>query len=115
MADGCIKALEEMGVEKPVYLSGQDATIDGVKNIVAGKQQMTAFHPLKEAASQAAEVMLMLVRNDSKVSSLINDTTNNGQIDVPTLKVPSIAVTKENVDQVLIKEAKFYTREQIYE
>lgn len=115
MADGCIGVLEKLDAEKQVYISGQDATIDGVKNIVAGKQQMTAFHPLKESASQAAEVMLRLVTNNSKVNDMISGTTNNGQMDVPTLRVPSIAVTKDNVDKVLIQEAKFYTREQIYE
>ena len=115
IANGCIEVLEKHQVDKPVYISGQDATINGVKNIVAGKQQMTAFHPLKESASQAAEVMLLLVANDKKINDFISGTTNNGQIEVPTLRVPSIAVTRDNIDQVLIKETKFYTYEQIYE
>ncbi|WP_430815408.1 substrate-binding domain-containing protein [Carboxylicivirga sp. RSCT41] len=115
IANGCIEVLEKYNVDKPVYISGQDATINGVRNIVAGKQQMTAFHPLKESASQAAEAMLLLVSNDKKINDLISGTTNNGQIEVPTLRVPSIAVTRDNVDQVLIKDTGFYTYEEIYE
>ncbi|WP_234445806.1 substrate-binding domain-containing protein [Carboxylicivirga marina] len=114
MSGGCIRVLGERNEEKVVYISGQDATVEGVKNIVAGKQQMTAFHPLKDTGSKAAEIMLQLVANEKKAEKMANSYTNNGQIDVPTVKVPSIAVTKSNVKKVLVDDAKFYTYEEIY-
>ncbi len=115
IANGCIKVLEAQGVEKPVYICGQDATIEGVRNIIAGKQQMTAFHPLKEAATKAGEILIELVKNETKAKAMATDNVNNGQVDVPTIKVPSIDITKGNLEQVLIKETGFYTREEIYQ
>lgn len=114
ISEGCIGVLEKYGVAKPVYISGQDATIEGVRNILAGKQQMTSFHPLKEAAVKAAEVLIELVRHERKEKDLAVAFVNNGQIDVPTIKIPSVSITKENLEQVLIKETGFYKREQIY-
>ncbi|MBS2213361.1 substrate-binding domain-containing protein [Carboxylicivirga mesophila] len=114
IANSCIEVLERYGNDKTVYISGQDATIDGAKNVLAGKQQMTAFHPLKDAANKAAEVMIELVKNERKARQMANAEVNNGQVNVPTVKIPSVSITKENIEKVLIDETQFYTREQIY-
>ncbi|WP_185969069.1 substrate-binding domain-containing protein [Carboxylicivirga sp. M1479] len=114
MAQGCIQVLEKHGVEKPVYITGQDATLEGVRNIVAGKQQMTAYHPSKETAYKSAEVLMMLVNNDSGLKSMHSGFVNNGQKDVPNVRVSSIAITKDNIDKVLIQETASYTRDEVY-
>ncbi|WP_439184387.1 substrate-binding domain-containing protein [Carboxylicivirga taeanensis] len=114
IANGCIDVIENYDGAKQVFISGQDATIEGAKNIMAGKQQMTAFHPLNEASTKAAEVLIKLVKNKSKGRDLANSAVNNGQKDVPTVKIPSVALTKENLEKVLINETGFYKREQLY-
>ncbi len=114
IADACVKVLEEREIISKVYITGQDAELRGVKNILAGKQQMTAFHPLKQIAEQAAELVLKMLENENELNKANLSYTNNGQKDVPTLKVVSIAVTKENLNKVLIEESGFYTKEEVY-
>jgi len=114
IADACVSVLKEHGVETPVYITGQDAEMRGVRNILAGKQQMTAFHPLKKIAEQSVELIVKMLRDEKEFRKANLSITNNGQKDVPTLKVASIAVTKENLDKVLIEESGFYTKEEVY-
>jgi len=114
MSNACIEVLEEQGVKKKVFVSGQDATLEGARNVVNGKQQMTAFHALEESGKSAAKVMLQLIANDKKAQEMATTFVNNGEKEVPTLQIPSIAVVKENVDQVLINDSKFYSYEEIH-
>lgn len=114
MSNACIQVLEKHNVQKEVYITGQDATIEGAKNIIAGKQLMTAFHPLEKAANKAAEVMLLMLNDEKKLKDLGLEKTYNGMMDVPTLRIPSIAVTRDNIDKVLIEDSGFYKREDIY-
>lgn len=114
MADACIQLIDNRNIDKHVYISGQDATLDGAKNIINGKQQMTAFHPLKEAANKAAEAMIQLIVAKKSAKDIATSTVNNGKMDVPVLKIPSVAVTQDNVDKVLIHDSGFYTHDEIY-
>jgi len=114
IADASVRVLEEHNITSPVYITGQDAELRGVKNILAGKQQMTAFHPLKIIAEQAAELVVLMLKNEKKFNKTNLSYTNNGQKEVPTLKVASIAVTKENLNKVLIDDSGFYSKEEVY-
>ncbi len=113
IASGCIEVIDRYDSDKPVYISGQDATIEGAKHVLSGQQQMTAFHPLKEASTKAAEVLIELVQNERKAKAMANSLVNNGQKDVPAVKIPSVIITKDNLEKVLIEETGFYTREQL--
>ncbi|WP_430812848.1 MULTISPECIES: substrate-binding domain-containing protein [unclassified Carboxylicivirga] len=113
IAAGCIEVLKKHNVDKEVFISGQDATLEGVRNIMAGHQQMTAFHPLKKTSEQAAAVMLQLVAGKQKANQLSTATINNGQKEVPVLQIPSVAITRDNLEQVLVDEMGFYTRQEV--
>jgi len=114
IADACVQVLQKHGITTPVYICGQDAEMRAVKNLINGKQQMTAFHPLKKIAEQSADLVVKMIRDDKALSEMELSYTNNGQMEIPTLKVPSIAVTKQNLDKVLIEDSGFYTREEVY-
>jgi len=111
IADAVIKVLEEYNYTD-VAVTGQDATLQGVKNIIAGKQTMTVFHPLKTNAYRAAELAIDLANNKLPEKSELNY-VNNGLIDVPTIKIGSIPITKDNIDEVLI-DSGFFTKEEVY-
>lgn len=87
----------------PVILSGQDATIAGLQNIISGWQTMTVYKPIKleaEAAAQAAIRML----NGEDISAITANSINNGQKDIPFVKLSPIAVTKANIAQTVIAD-----------
>lgn len=110
MAEAVIQVLEKNNMLEGVYITGQDAELRGVRNIVAGKQLMTAYHPLKTIAYTSAELTIKLLKGE-KIEP--DGYTNNGLVDVPTIMIKSIAVNKDNVDEVLIKTG-VYTKEEVY-
>ena len=59
LANSAINALEAAGVG-PVPVSGQDATVAGMQNILLGKQTMSVYKPIEAEASVAAAAALAL-------------------------------------------------------
>ncbi|MCU4174973.1 substrate-binding domain-containing protein [Carboxylicivirga sp. N1Y90] len=112
IAESVIHMLERNNLMENVYITGQDAELRAIKNIIDGKQVMTVFHPLKEIAYQVAELAVNL-GNDKMPEKSELSYINNGLIDVPTIKMNSKAVTIENIDEVLIKSGT-YTKEEVY-
>jgi D-xylose transport system substrate-binding protein len=111
MAMGTIDVLKKYGLEGKVFVTGQDALIESVKNIYNGSQSLTIYHPHKTLGYKTAELADKILQGD-KISRLANASTFNGFGNIPTLKIKSIKVTKDNLDNELIKTGEF-TREQI--
>jgi D-xylose transport system substrate-binding protein len=114
MTEGVITVLEKFGF-KPgdVMLTGQDAELQAIKNIVSGWQLVTFYHPLKQLAYAAAEAAVGLA-NDKLPEKYKITYTDNMLMKVPTIKIPSTPVVKENIDKILIKQG-IYTKEQLYQ
>src|SRR4029450_2933627 len=54
-AGGVVQALETEARAGKVLVSGQDATLDAIRRIVAGTQAMTVYKPLRPLAREAAQ------------------------------------------------------------
>jgi D-xylose transport system substrate-binding protein len=65
---------------------------------------MTVYKPIKPEAEAAAEIAVALVRGEDPPSGLINSETDNGQEQVPTVLIKTVAVTKDNVQDTVIKD-----------
>ncbi len=112
MSDGVIDVLKKYDLNGKVFVTGQDAEISACKNLLSGDQIVTVFHPLKTIAETAAQIAIEMAQGHS-LKEFENSTENNGKYEVPTHRVNSIAVTKDNLDKVLIKSG-FYKKEDIY-
>jgi D-xylose transport system substrate-binding protein len=79
---------------KPIALSGQDATVQGVQNIISGWQTMTVYKyvPLEANAAAAAAVALL---KHKKIPG-VNGFRKNGSKREPTVQLPVISITKAN-------------------
>lgn len=109
-AGGAIQALSAQGLAGKVAISGQDADLAAIKRIVDGSQTMTVYKPITNLADKAAEISVALGKEE-KVAS--NSTLNNGAKDVPAYLLEPVVVTKENIDETVIKDG-FHTKEAIY-
>ncbi|MEW2297178.1 sugar ABC transporter substrate-binding protein [Streptomyces sp. NPDC006743] len=110
MAGGAITALKAAGVNVPV--TGQDAELAGVQRILAGDQYMSIFKSYPTEANVAAEMAVALAKGtglDSIAKTKVDSDSTKG---VPALLVPVISLTKDNVNETVIKEG-FYTAAQI--
>lgn len=109
-AGGAVQALQAQGLAGKVVISGQDADLAGIKRIVAGTQTMTVYKPITKLATTAAEIAVKLGK-DEKVEN--NAVLNNGLKDVPSYLLTPIVVTKDNIDETVIKDG-FHTKESVY-
>jgi len=109
-AAGAIQALEEFGLAGKVPVSGQDAALAAVQNIVSGKQTVTIYKPLKSLAYSAAEMALDIIKGEAPD---VNSTIENGSANTPSYLLDVVAVTKDNIDQTVIRDG-FHQREEVY-
>jgi D-xylose transport system substrate-binding protein len=100
-AGGVIQALNAQGLVGKVPVSGQDAELAALQRIVEGKQAMTVYKPIKKEAEMAAELAVKMAKGE-KVET--NKTVNNGKIDVPSVLLEPLVVTKENVVDTVIAD-----------
>ncbi len=112
MSTAVIKVLEKYGLAGKVAVSGQDAELEACRNIVKGYQTITIYHPLREIAQMAGKIAIRIIEGE-KIDDFTNGKEYNGSVDVPTHMVQSVGVTRDNLDEVLIKSG-FYTKEQVY-
>ncbi|MDE5053157.1 substrate-binding domain-containing protein [Niallia taxi] len=106
-AGGVINALQAIG--KTIPVSGQDAEITGLKRILAGNQTMTVYKPIQVIAEDAAAIAMKAGKNE-KIDTTA--TVNNGKIDVPSILLDPVTVTKSNIDETVIKD-KFITEDEL--
>ena len=112
MAQGAINALRKAGLDGQVILTAQNGELSACKSILAGKQSMTIYKPVKKMASSTAEIAIKLSKGE-KVSQLFTATLFNGSIDVPTYYFDVITVDASNMKSTVIADG-FYTEAEIY-
>jgi D-xylose transport system substrate-binding protein len=79
---------------KPIALSGQDATPQGVQNIISGWQTMTVYKYVPDEANAAAAAAVALLKN-KKIPG-VNGFRKNGSKKEPTVALPVVSITKAN-------------------
>ncbi|MCX2924661.1 substrate-binding domain-containing protein [Streptomyces sp. NEAU-W12] len=110
MAGGIITALKAAGIDVPV--TGQDAELAGVQRIVTGEQYMSVYKPYAPEAEAAAEMAVALAQGkslDSIAKDSVDSPTTKG---VPSVLVPVVSLTQENINDTVIKDG-VYTVEEI--
>ena len=109
LAAQAIKALIESRLGGKVCVVGQDADLEACQRIVEGTQYMTVFKPVEKLAKRAAEVAVDMANG---VPLGLKNTFDDGTYEVPYEKLEPIAVTKENMDDVIT--GKYHQRNEIY-
>ncbi len=81
------------------WLTGQDADMASIQAIIDGKQGMTVFKDPRTRVKAAVAAAATFLAGGTPVATT---TLNNGVIDVPARLLPSVAVTRNNVQAALI-------------
>ncbi|SCD38049.1 monosaccharide ABC transporter substrate-binding protein, CUT2 family [Streptomyces sp. di188] len=111
MAGGIITALKAAGL-KNIPVTGQDAELAGVQRIVTGEQYMSVYKPYAPEADAAAQMAVLLAQGkplDSVAKDKADSPTTKG---VPSVLVPVISLTQENIADTVVKDG-VYTVEEI--
>jgi D-xylose transport system substrate-binding protein len=78
---------------KPIPLSGQDASAQGVQYILAGWQTGTVYKYVPDEATAAAQAAVALLKGQKPKTTTVR---KNGAKNEPTLALPVVWITKAN-------------------
>lgn len=112
MATAVVKSLQAAGVTPMVPVTGQDAELAAIQRILVGSQYMTVYTPLDKEAGGAATLAYALIHGKKAPSGLVNKTTLNGSVSVPSVFLGSEIVTQKTINQTVIA-GKFWNASDI--
>jgi D-xylose transport system substrate-binding protein len=109
-AGGAIQALAEEGLAGKILVTGQDAELVACQRIAAGTQAMTIYKPIHKLANAAADLAVKLAK---KMPVIATATTNNGRMDVPSVLLEVITVTRDNLKSTVIADG-YHSYQDVY-
>lgn len=100
LAGSVISILEKNGKAGDVPVTGQDATVEGLQNILAGTQCMTVYKSATQEAEALAEAAIALVNGEEADTNGETEDTEGGR-DVPSILLTPESITADNVQTVI--------------
>ncbi|MFD0784721.1 sugar ABC transporter substrate-binding protein [Micromonospora azadirachtae] len=100
LGNAAISILKKNGLNGRVPVTGQDATPEGLQNILAGDQCMTVYKAVKEEAKAASDLAIGLAKGERKETGQTVQDPEGGR-DVPSVLLNPKAIYKENVQDVI--------------
>lgn len=98
-AGAAIQALAAQGLAGKVPVTGQDAEAAAAKRILEGTQSMTVFNDTRELGRAAVETAIKLAKGEAVETEYVTD---NGKMEVPSVKIGGKVVDKDNLQEELI-------------
>jgi D-xylose transport system substrate-binding protein len=99
LGNSAISALKARKL-KQIPVTGQDATPQGIQNILSGDQCMTVYKAVKKEADAASKLAIALATGKQPEAGLVNGKTNDTARDVPSVLLTPEAITKDNIKTV---------------
>jgi D-xylose transport system substrate-binding protein len=113
MAGGIIAAMKGAGIDpktKPV--TGGDSEAAAIQRILTGEQLSTIYLAIKQQAETSAQLAVDAAHGKMDPSGLAKAKVDNGAKQVPSVLLSPIAVTKDNIQDTVIKDG-FLTTDEI--
>src|SRR3954449_4500406 len=113
MASGAIAAMKGAGIDpKSRPITGGDGELAALQRIVAGEQYSTIYLTINKQAEVSAELAVALAQKKPVPAGLVNAKTFNGRMQVPSVLLTPVAVTKGNIESTVVKDG-FYKPSEI--
>ena len=100
LANAAITILKRDGANGRVPVTGQDATVQGLQNILAGDQCMTVYKPIKKEADAAADLAIRLYRGEQPTTDARVKDQESGAY-VPAVLLDPLSIAKKDVNSVI--------------
>jgi D-xylose transport system substrate-binding protein len=105
IANAVIGVLKNEGADGKVVVTGQDASVEGLQNVVTGKQSMTIFKNVTLEASAAAALAISLISGtdpaDAGITLAPFEDPQAPDHQLEALLLPSQVITQANVQDVI--------------
>ena len=104
MAGTVIQALKAQNLTGKVLVTGQDATVQGIQNILLGTQAMTVYKAISKEADATAQLVAALSKGSS-TSSIVNGQTKNANgVNIPSVLEVPVAVDGSNIASTVLAD-----------
>ena len=110
LGNAAIAILKKNNANGEVPVTGQDATVQGLQNILAGDQCMTVYKAVKQEADAAAKLAVGLAKGEQQTAPDTIKDPESGR-DVPSVLLQPVAITIDNINDV-VKDG-YVTKEQL--
>lgn len=105
MAGTVIAALQQAHLAGKVLVTGQDATVAGIQNILLGNQSMTVYKAIPKEANAAAQLAAALSAGTSTASLTNGATTATADGgNLPSVLETPVAVDKTNIASTVLAD-----------
>lgn len=116
MANSVIASLKAQHLNGKVLVTGQDATVAGIQNILTGDQAMTVYKAIPKEA-QATASLVAAISNGTSTASLTNSATTQtsaaaGSANIPSILETPVIVDKTNIATTVIADG-FVTKAEV--
>ncbi len=99
LGNSAISALKARKL-KQIPVTGQDATPQGIQNILSGDQCMTVYKAVKKEADAASKLAIALAKGQPAPAGLVNGKSDDTSRQVPSVLLKPEPITKDNVKVV---------------
>ena len=101
LGNAAISVLKKNKLNGQVPVTGQDATVQGLQNILAGDQCMTVYKAIKQEADAASALAISLAKGEKPTTATgVTKDVESGK-DVPSVLLTPKSITKETVKDVI--------------
>jgi len=113
MANSVIAALKSQHLNGKVLVTGQDATVAGIQNILTGDQGMTVYKAITKEATATAQ-LVGAISNGTDTSSMTSGNTTKTMDggSIPSILETPVAVDKTNIASTVLADG-FVTKTDI--
>jgi D-xylose transport system substrate-binding protein len=101
LGNAAIQILKKNKLNGQVPVTGQDATVQGLQNILAGDQCMTVYKAIKKEADAASELAIALAKKEKPTTATGTTKDPESGADVPSVLLDPQSITKENIKDVI--------------
>ena len=100
LGNAVIQVLKRNGLNGKIPVTGQDATVQGLQNVLSGDQCMTVYKAVKQEATAAALLAVSLATGQNiRAGQSVKDPGSGA--DVPSRLLTPQSITKDNIKTVI--------------
>lgn len=103
LANAAIGVMKSSGLAGRVSVTGQDAGVNGLQNIIKGQQSMTIFKNVKLEANAAAQLAIALISGTDPTSAGLT-LTNFADPKAPNHKIQALLLPAQVITQANVKD-----------
>jgi len=101
LGNAAITILKKNKLNGQVPVTGQDATVQGLQNILAGDQCMTVYKAIKQEADAASQLAIAIASGQKPTTATGTVTDPESKKTVPSVLLVPKSITKDSVKDVI--------------